>query len=278
MAPPKTPSQTHRLFPSLLSALALLLTTGLLASPALADRPEIGFLTPISMPVGPEVWISTLDGEELTGELRSASGFGSATKLKIRLANGEKRKFRATELRQVRMPVNDFVRGLMIGEATNSVEKAIKTDYEPIFEVDELVFDSILHPKSDRIALRQRLNPGYDWRIQVYDLPLSKEWTLTSKKSGISWFGDEPEAFLVVKDGGEPMRVRENDYRKHHFEQLFGDCPAILERYQGKKRKFRFFAEHTYEYHQACPKPGESTPTVLDLPIRDAARPSATGP
>lgn len=271
---PYEPSPLHRALPfrsgdrrrrRLSSAIATLCLAAVSIAPAEAERPEIGFATPISVPIGPVVWVTTADGEELVGELRSSTAvYGSTSKLRIRLESGEKVRLKASEIQQVRLPVNDLVRAMMMEEATTTIEKAVKTDYEPIFEATELVFDSVRHPKSRRVLLRQRLNQGYDWRIQVYDLPNSKEGMWVSER-GLGWFGDEAKAFLVVKDGAEAVRVRKSDYRDEHFQELFGDCPALLDRYQGKQRKFRLFAEHTYQYHQLCPRPGSTTPVQVEL-------------
>ena len=239
---------------SLLAFLAFLL----LALPAQARRPQVGFLTPLGEPTGPYLILHTQDGEVLEGQIvRGMSWFGSMTKLTFRTEDGRRVKLKATEVDEVIMPITAPYRAAMIGEATETLEKVWKTDFDRIFEVDELVFHSVRHPKSERTSLRQLINPGFDHRLRVYYLPSSKEGI--ARFDGIPFFGDMPKAFLVVKDDGEAVRVNQGDYRKEWFETLFGDCQEVLDLFQGDRRKFKFFAEHTFVYDQACPDPGSET-------------------
>ena len=242
-------------------ALAALLALFLLALPAEARRPQVGFLTPLGEPTGPELVVYTQDGEVLEGHIaRSMSWFGSMTKMTFELEDGSRRKLTAAEVDRVIMPMHKIWQIAMIGEATETLEKIWRTDFDRIFEVDELVFDSVRHPKSERTSLRQLINPGFDHRLRVYYLPSSKEGKSYFGDLPKAVFGDMPKAFLVVKDDGEAVRVKQGDYRKEWFEQLFGDCPEVLELYQGDRRKFKFFAEHTFVYDQACPAPTNTAP------------------
>lgn len=235
-----------------------LLALLLLALPAQARRPQVGFLTPLGEPSGPYLILQTQDGRVLEGEIvRATNRFGSLTKLTFRTEDGRRYKLKATEIDAVIMPISAPYRAAMVGSATETLEKIWKTDFDRIFEVDELVFHSVRHPKSERVALRQLVNPGFDHRLRVYFLPSSTEGI--SIWDGIPVFGDMPKAFLVVKDDGETVRVNQGDYRKEWFERLFGDCPEVLELYKGDRRKFKFFAEHTFVYDQACPTPEAGT-------------------
>ena len=245
------------------SALALALTALLswgTASVADAERPKVGFLSSVEYPDGPELRLVTRDGRELFGKIRSSTlTHGSMTKLTFRTFDGEKHKLRASDIQLVEMPVTDEVRGIMIDQSNDTLEEIWKADFERMLEVETLEFHGVRHPRSKRVALRQLINPGFDSRIQVYFLPRSKEPVLSSAK--LPWFGDMPTAFLVVKDGAEPVRVKQWEYRKDVFPVLFADCPELLRRYQGDMRKFKFFAEHVYLYDQMCPGKGSPTYT-----------------
>ena len=252
-------SRGHRAFHrQFLIPLTLLATLAAAMAPAHAARPKVGFLTPINEPDGFDLLVVTREGEELRGHIvRSTSWFESITRFTLKLDDGSKRKLRAEEVDRVYMPMNEIWRAAMVSEASTTLEEIWKSDFERIFEVEELVFDSIRHPNSDRVALRQLVNPGFDSRIRVYGLPASKEGIFSS--DDIAYFGDMPKAFLVIKDDDETRRVKQRQYRRHVFEELYGDCPELLERYRGDMRKFKFFAEHVFLYDQLCPGPGSPT-------------------
>lgn len=241
------------------SARALSLTAFLafllLALPAQARRPQVGFLTPLGQPAGFGLVVTTTDGEVLEGHLvGTREVWGSVTRMTLELDDGSRVRLTALQVEEVVMPMNEIWRTVMIGSASETLEKVWKTDFDRIFEIDELVFHSVRHPKSERTSIRQLVNPGFDHRLRVYFLPTSTEGI--SRFDGIPFFGDMPKAFLVVKDDGEAVRVNQGDYRKEWFEQLFGDCQEVLDLYKGDRRKFKFFAEHTFVYDQACPSPG----------------------
>ena len=242
------------------AAAALVFSMALITSAdsAEAKRPKVGFLSSIEIPEGPEMRVVTVDGEEFVGYITSSGATqGSMTRFKFRTFDGRKIKFKAQDVALLEIVVDEALQDLMIDNATDTVEEIWKADFERIFEVETLEFHAIRHPWAKRVALRQLINPGFDSRIQVYYLPKSKEGK--SSSGIIPLFGDMAKAYLVVKDGAEPIRVKQWQYSGKFFEQLFGDCPALTERYTGNMRKFKFFAEHTQMYDQLCP--GEGSPT-----------------
>lgn len=242
-----------------------LLTAALLAGSLLlgsaaaqAERPKVGFLTSVEVPDGDDLHVWTRDGVLHRGCIRSSTEiFGSVTKFTLKTHDGQKVKLKAADVDEIIMPVNDLWRTVMLAESSDTLEEIWSTDYERIFEVDELVFHSVRHPKSERTSIRQLVNPGFDSRLRVYYLPMSTEGIFSSDDLPV--FGDMPRAFLVIKDDGDVQRIKQSSYRDEAFLKLFGDCPELLERYQGKKRKFKFFAEHVFLYDQMCPGPGSPT-------------------
>ncbi|MEM6796049.1 MAG: hypothetical protein AAF725_18885 [Acidobacteriota bacterium] len=236
-------------------AFALLLLILILATPAEGAKPSMGFLTSLEEPAGGGLEVLARDGRVLRGSIHSSMTVrGSMTRLTLKLEDGSRVRLKAREIDRVVMPLDDFWRGVLLKETTTTFEEIWKGDFERIYEVDELIFDSVRNPGSSRFGLRQLVNPGFDARLRVYDLAAKKEregqlLVVASK----SVFGDMPKAFLVVKDGGEAVRVRQRSYRAEQFEQLYGDCPAMLERFEGKARKFKHFAEHVFVYDRTCP-------------------------
>ncbi len=235
---------------TLAAGACLLVLAAHLSAPAPAAA--AGFLPTLENHTFYQVRVVTVDGRVIDGEVRGHSAsFRGLKRITVVDSSGAKHKFTGHEIRQVIVPLDPDQRAALMAEATTTIEKAIRTDYEPIFETGEMVYDSVAWPKPDNRLLLQRVNPGFDSLIQVYGLPLAKEGRWLSSSSHRAWFGDEVQAYLVVKRGGPPVRVEEDEYRRQ-FEALFADCPALLESVPRDERKFRRFADHVYAYELSC--------------------------
>ncbi len=218
-----------------------------MAGPASA----VGFLPVLDGLPDRDIRVTTAEGQVFAGEVRgTASNSRGLTRITLVEPSGAKHRLKIAELKQVVVPTPVFAHPAMVAAATTTLEKAVKTDWERLSEVRELVFDSVPWPGGGKRVLLMRVNPGFDRRVQVYGLPNAKEGTTRINEK--AFFGDEPKAFLVVKDGGEPSRIGKGNYRES-FETLFADCPALLERVPRDERKFKHFADHLYEYETACP-------------------------
>ncbi len=237
--------------------LTLCATTCALVVMAFATRANAtGFLTPIDMMPPTRAHLVAADGRELDGRVTSsAAGPRGTRRLTLKDEAGRKHRFKADEIRQVTFVVEGWMRAKMTHEATTTIEKAAKTDYSQIATAGTLVFDSVVLPDHDHKVLLQRLNPGFDHRIQVYYMSNSKEWTLAphvdTPFGKVQPFGDEIKTFVVVKDGGEPFKVEKGDYEEQ-FRDLFRDCPALLEQVPVDDTDFDDFADHVASYQRLC--------------------------
>lgn len=92
----------------------------------------------------------------------------------------------------------------------------------------------------------QLLNPGFDTKLKVYDLPNAKSGETSI--GGIAVGGDKATAYLVVKNG-ESLKITKKKYKKQDFKLLFSDCPKILE---NNEPNFKEFATHVFFYDQLC--------------------------
>lgn len=226
---------------------------GLLAALALAfatPAAAAGFLPTLQELPDPDVIVTTADGREIPGRLSSYSwGFRGLDGITVVDAEGLKHRLGPGEVERLVILLNRFSRLALFAEATTTIEKAAKTDYEPLAEATELIFEPVRWPDGPKTWLLQRVNPGFDTLIQVYGLPNAREGTFSSGSLQVA--GDEPKAYLAVRRGGEPIRVRKKSY-EDDFDRLFADCPELLERYRKRDRRFRDFADHVYAYELSC--------------------------
>lgn len=244
------PRRAHRSKALPIACLALAAVGALGAS---GRAKAIGFLTAVGEVPDSEARIETVDGRILTGVVSSRfTNFHGISKISVLAADGAKLRFAASELRQIVAPLPEVYRLGMYGSAFETIEKAVKTDLRQIQIAHEVTFDSVAWPKRGKQVLLQRVNPGFDHAIVVYNHENSKEGT--HSLDGIPVFGNEPKGFVVVKRGGEPFKVTKGNYDER-FLALFGDCPEMVANRPARERKFRNFADHVLDYDQRCAAP-----------------------
>lgn len=215
-----------------------------------------GFLTPVDGFTHGQATVLTVDGRVLVGEIRKDfHGFRGAKRFTLRDLDGNRHRLRATEVRSVLMGLDEFSRLAMSLDATTTIEKALETDWDILQEVDQVVYDAIAWPDPDRRVILQRINPGFDSAMQVYHLGNAKEGVW--KIYGIPIAGDQEKAFLVVKNGAAPIKIKKRAYEDQFF-QLFADCPAVLQSLDDDDADFEDFADHVRLYDRTCGYGGEA--------------------
>ena len=222
-------------------ALTLVATTPVLAG---------GFLTPLEGVDHGRATVITTDGQILEGEIWNImNGYRGTKRITLRDLDGDRHRLRARDIRSILMPLDQFDRLGMALDATTTIEKAIETDWDLIEDVDEVVYDSLAWPEADRRIVLQRINPGFDSAIQVYALNNAREFVWKFK--GIPIAGDQEKAFLVVKNGETPFKLKKRKYEDEFF-TLFADCPAVLDSLEDNDADFEDFADHVRLYDQTC--------------------------
>jgi hypothetical protein len=63
--------------------------------------------------------------------------------------------------------------------------------------------------------------------------------------------GGEDKSYLFVKGGEKAFTVKKGSYSKN-FEELFSDCPKMIEAYKNNKIKWDDVALHVFYYNQFC--------------------------
>ena len=234
---------------SRVQALVLGLVLLLFATPTFAR----GFIPVIEGMPPVNVRLVTVDGQvfwgQIAGELQGIEGTHAVD---LYDEDGNVRHFPANSVREIFLPLEGPILALvhtaMVIDGVSTIEKAIRTDYKAIKELDALHFDAVRWPgRRDSIVL-QRVNPGFDRAIRVYALRNAREGVFFFDDIPIA--GDEQKRFLAVKDG-KTYSILKKSYR-HEFPILFSDCPELLEEVPRRKRKLRNFAKHVAAYQQMC--------------------------
>ncbi len=230
----------------LLRILVLTLVLALLAGSASAAS----FLPSVQGIPGWEVRVITDDGNVLDGVITgSMMNWQGVRRITLKDSVGTRHKLEARDIRQILVPLDSpMARETLLFEASETLVKAARTDFRQIRNTNEMVFDTLAFPKPDRRVLLPMVNPAFGSRIRVYGLLNEREMTHSIR--GIKIWGDEPNAYVVVKDGGRPWKIEDGDYQDQ-VDALFGDCPGMTERL-GDDPDFDDMADHVLLYESLC--------------------------
>jgi len=190
-------------------------------------------------------------GEPLTGKLAGGAYVNNGlSKVTIKLENGEKVKFAAEQIMSLHIQSSGMLKIMMISESAHSIMETAKTDFNDIVNREWIIFETALIPKkADTYRLMQLLNPGFDSKIKVFAEPGKKTGGLSV--GGLNITGGEDRAFLFVKGGAKAFEVKKNGYAKN-FEELYSDCPKMIETIKGDKIKWDDVAGHVLVYDRVC--------------------------
>jgi len=198
-----------------------------------------------------ECFLLLTSGEEVHGKFSggtfSNKGF---SKITVKLDNGEKAKFEPEQLISMRIKSSGLLKIGMITEAGSSIAEMASTDFKDILNRDFVIFETALTPKKkDTKRLLQILNAGFDSKIKVFSDPDAKTGGLSV--GGINVTGGEDKSYIFVKGGEKAFNVKKGNYSKD-FEEIFGDCPKMIEAYKNNKILWEDVALHVFYYNEIC--------------------------
>lgn len=163
---------------------------------------------------------------------------GAISSFALKTEAGEKVKFKAADLKELRIEMNGFATFMMSAD-----ENSIKASFENYFyeggkDRNQIVFEQV-ELKPGKFKLMMLLNPDFDERIKVYLDPQAQE---TGK-------GDDKSFF--VKKGDRFFKLKKKKY-DDEFENLYGDSEIMMKFLtEGQvKDKFKNFAGHISLYNQ----------------------------
>jgi hypothetical protein len=190
-------------------------------------------------------------GEEIQGKFVGGTFVNNGfSKISVKQENGEKAKFVPEQVTSLRVKTTGLMKLFMISEASSSIKEMVKSDFSQIVNRDYIVFETALTPKkTDTRRLLQLINPGFDSKIKVFAEPGAKTGGLSV--GGLRVTGGEDRAYLFVKNGEKAVQVKKGSYAKN-FEELYSDCPKMLETFQDQKIKWDDVALHVFVYDQLC--------------------------
>jgi len=203
------------------------------------------FVTPLSSISG-FAEVTDLQGETLSGKLRNAS-FGPNGIMSFRLIDkdGNPHKYKAADVKQLKIEVDGLAKLEIIAEQTSNISKLANSNFKEVVDRKHIYWQRVKQPGKEKYRLLQLLNPGFDSKLKVYDLPNAKSGETSVNNVAVS--GNTANAYYVVKDG-ESYKVKKAKYKKEGYAFLFGNCDTMND----KKPDFKLFAAHVFYYDQFC--------------------------
>ncbi len=179
--------------------------------------------------------------------------------IKGRTLEGDKFKYRATDLKELAMAPTNLSKFNATMEVTETALAATRTDLEGLNR--GLVYHYPEYAKKNRkkMSMMQLLNPDFCGKVRVYDDAGAGE-TRGIAVQGMNVTGGIKKAYYV-KHEGKLAHIKKGQYRKL-FKQYFGDCPELLAAYP--KPAWRDFAEHLHAYEQRCAAADKKAVSRLD--------------
>ena len=200
---------------------------------------------------GNECFLNLESGEVIHGKFTSGTFVNNGfSKITVKLENGEKAKFESDQVVSLRIKSSGLLKLFMITEAGSSISEMANTNFNDIVNREWVIFETALTPKkNDTKRLLQLLNAGFDSKLKVFSEPSAKTGGLNI--GGLQLTGGEDKAYLFVKGGEKAFKVKKGSY-SNNFEELFTDCPKMIEAYKNDKIKWDDVALHVFYYNQFC--------------------------
>lgn len=200
---------------------------------------------------GNECVVSLQSGEEITGKFTGGVFvINGLTKIKVKLENGEVVKYAPEQVVSLKVKASKLMKLGMISDAGSSIKEFANSDLNGIVNREWVVFETATTPREKETKrILQLLNPGFDNKIKVFAEPGAKTGGLSI--GGLQVTGGEDRVYLFVKGGEKAFRVKKGSYREN-FQELYSDCPRMLEQFEGEKIRWDDVALHVYAYDQLC--------------------------
>ncbi|MBK6264331.1 hypothetical protein JKA74_04725 [Marivirga sp. S37H4] len=208
------------------------------------------FLTPVNTLTG-DAKVETTDGKVIEGDIRTAM-FGGKGLMSFRIKDettGDVTRFKAEEVKSLRVKMDGWGKMAMLSEQTSSLQKMSNANFDESVDREYIYYHTVKWPgKKNKYRLVQLLNAGFDNAIKVYDYPGKK--TASVGMGGMTIAGGNAKTYVVAY-GGETVLVEKGKYTKKHFDELFKDCPSLNE-LDKKDKDWREFASHVFINETSC--------------------------
>lgn len=160
---------------------------------------------------------------------------------------GVERVLPAGEIASMRLVPSELGRVSAALDATQSISRIGNSDMNSL-STDFVYFQQAQLPdRKATMVLLQKVNPGFDSKIEVFDDPWAQE-TAGVGLAGVAITGGNLKSYYLIKDG-VAMKIEKSRY-KRGFSDIYGDCPALAEEFP--RIEWTDFSKHVAAHEQVC--------------------------
>ena len=171
-----------------------------------------------------------------------------------RSSDGKKVKINPEEIDHMYIPPSTLAKLNQFMDASSDITKLQDNELS-----SEHLDDGYLYMESSNVQVKknktqycmmQVMNPTFSKKIKIYNDPFAKESASVSF-AGMKVAGGLDKSYYIKKNGEDlARRIKKNEYKKD-MEELFAECPAVIEKYKDDP-KWVDFEQFVYEYSTKC--------------------------
>ncbi|WP_339924475.1 hypothetical protein [uncultured Cyclobacterium sp.] len=201
-------------------------------------------------------YITLKDGSELSVVIKKLFfKKGLIDDLKVeKSSDGQKIKINPEDIDHMYVPPSALSKISQKLDASSDLQKIQDNELS-----GEHLDDGYLYMESSNVQVKknktqycmmQVMNPTFSKKIKVYNDPFAKE-SASIGFAGMTVAGGLDKSYYIKKNGEDiARRIKKKEYKKD-IEELFAECPAVIEKYKDSP-KWMEFEEFIYDYSTLC--------------------------
>lgn len=197
-------------------------------------------------------YVNLKDGSKIEGKLSKLyRKKGQVKAVKIKDANGKKRKIEAVDIKNMYLVPSGFDKfnkaHSFMYDATqwrdNDLDKDIlKKGYVYLEQTEVLI------KKKKRTLIMQVLNPTFCGKIRIFHNPFAGKSTGIGI-AGIQVAGGKDKSYYIKKGDAVAYKIKKKNYKKE-FKALFANCEEVKKQFT--KIKWRELPKHVFTFDKHC--------------------------
>lgn len=172
----------------------------------------------------------------------------------VTAADGKKVKINPEDIDHMYIPPSNLGKLNQMMDAATDIKKLQDGELST-----EHLDDGYLYMESSQVQVKKKkvqycmlqvMNPTFSKKIKVFNDPLSGE-SASIGIGGVTVAGGLDKSYYIKKEGEDiAKRIKKKEYKKD-MEELFSECPAVLEKHAGNP-KWSEFEQFIFDYSLMC--------------------------
>ena len=158
--------------------------------------------------------------------------------------NGKKHKLKAAQIEKIYILVTGLDKLNALSEVTMGIKELLELDITEVLQPEYYVWENTRTNIKGKMKVLQLINPSFDNKLKVFRDPTA----IQHESSEFS--GSQELSYFVIRNGRNTAHKIKKPAYKSQFEQLFADCPELIEAFAKKKLRWKDFASHVFLYEQ----------------------------